>query len=262
MKRTIVLIFLLLFFIFPVYATDVDDLSDAWIIKCNVDGAEVLIDGESMGIITDHELIVPCTSPYEVFMIVRGSGFEEIWQTIQPPMSGSAEIINVWIDDASVSEDIGSIKVDSTPRGAKVYYQEDYLGKGSYKLVGYTPIVIEYAERGWHRVYVWKEGYNTEFQKILVTSGKTPTDNWFDLVPGESEDPDLEPTPIPTPVITVAQTPEIIVVMTEEITPTVTENIELTETGFNIGPLFFIFIIIIGCAGSVFYIYRVSGIRF
>lgn len=261
MKLPFCLLIVISFFVCPVIATDVEDLADAWLIKCNVNGAEVFLDGVSVGYIENNELIVPVTSPYERFMIIRGQGFDEIWQKIYPPMSGHAEEINIWIDNAPVSEYEGRVKIDSTPRGAKVYYQEDYLTDGEWKVAGFTPVVIDYTSVGWHRVKVWKEGYELEEKRVLVSIGNVATDNWFKLVPGDSEDPihilptavpTVAPTPVPTqmPVATAIPTSEV-PELNDEMPE---EDIEFTFNGFY----FVLLIIVVGGMCAVVYSFRIT----
>ena len=78
------------------------------------------------------------------------------------------EAASVYGDSAAfeISAGYGSIKVTSTPGGAKIYLNGSSAGKS-------TPATLTKVAAGTHTVKVTKTGYDTEEQTVTVTANKT-----------------------------------------------------------------------------------------
>ena len=89
------------------------------------------------------------------------SGYNDIYKTITV---GSGEMVLV---SETFTTKTGLIKIDSSPSGASVYFDDTNEGT--------TPITLNDIPVGSHTIKLTKSGYNDIYKTITVSSGKTTT---------------------------------------------------------------------------------------
>jgi hypothetical protein len=110
------------------------------------------------------------------------------------------------LDFEVTTDELGEIDVSSSPTGASIYVDSEYMGT--------TPDVVEDVIIGYHKVTLVKAGYNDWEKLVKVTAGDTTT-----------VDADLETTTVATVVRTADPTTVPTTVPTTAVTKKVTSSI-------------------------------------
>lgn len=149
-------------------ATPVPTPGIGWyVVRCNVDGAEVYFDGKYMGLITGGSLSVEYRmnqAPYSTIRVSK-SGYTTVTQSLpQPPGPGGKT--DVYITLQSGPSASGTLTIYSTPSGGSVYIDKKYKGT--------TPFSISLSP-GTYGVQVDKSGYSTTAETVIMSAGQTIT---------------------------------------------------------------------------------------
>lgn len=106
----------------------------AYLVKCNVEGAEVYFDNDFMGEVKDGELLVEVYTtgtPYTMIS-VEADGYQTYTTPIeQYPAKGETVELDVTLEQAPIGGDVGAFLVKSNAEGAAVFF--DYELKGEIK---------------------------------------------------------------------------------------------------------------------------------
>ncbi|MCK4938574.1 MAG: PEGA domain-containing protein [Methanosarcinales archaeon] len=135
-----------------------ESLSGSISVSSNPSGANIYLDVTSKG-----------TTPKTISNVPIGShtikltkpGYNDIYKTITV---GSGEMVLV---SETFTTKTGLIKIDSSPSGASVYFDDTNEGT--------TPITLNDIPVGSHTIKLTKSGYNDIYKTITVSSGKTTT---------------------------------------------------------------------------------------
>lgn len=235
MKKIGLFFALFVVMVIPANATNYD-------IVCNVDGAACYLDDIYIGQIEDNHLYydIPYDSDdrIKILTVMTENATKELWINVEEPgwLSGE-DYIDVSEEEIIVNfydnkhPPIGTLRIFTSPPGAKIYFQEDYLGKGSYTEIGevfseYDPYELT-VYQGYHRIKIWLDGYEPISDRIYVYGDDSfDTTYYLDYVGDHTAQPDLGPDPtlIPSP----TPTPEIIV-QEKEVTKEVTVTKEIIK---------------------------------
>lgn len=185
-------------------------------IVCNVDGAKCYVDGKYIGEIFANHLYYKMefdqNDPIKTLSVVGENGSAEVQLHDDAWNEFLTKRIVVSIE-SGIYPPMGTLNIQTEPTGATIYFQDNYLEKGSYKKIGVTkeddPVVLT-TFQGFHRIKIWLDGYEPVWDRIYIYGDETFDDCYFLKHVGEhSNPPDLgpDPTPVPTP----TPTPEIII---------------------------------------------------
>ncbi len=116
------------------------------------DGAEIYLDGTLLGTRTPS-ILKDCSAGEHTLRVVKG-GFLEETRTVTIKAN---DVVNVAV---SLKKIVYSVKVDSEPRGAEVFWDGEKKGA--------TPLVIEGVTPGTHKIAVAKEDYESQGETINV----------------------------------------------------------------------------------------------
>lgn len=140
-----------------------------WIdVQCNVDGASVYFDGTYKGVTANGLLTVEVYttgSPYRT-LTVEKAGYSTFTGSLTMPAAGQttsiyANLVPVYTPTPT---QYGSIRVESSPSGAEIYFNGDYRGQ--------SPITISQVWPGTYTIMAEKDGYRTYTTTVTVTSGR------------------------------------------------------------------------------------------
>ena len=169
MKKTFLLIGILvcLFAAVPVVTAIGGD--EGWIqIQCNVNGASVSFDGQYKGTISANELTVAVYStgtPYNEYTVEK-SGYYSESGAITMPGSGQTRTYTVTlrpIPTPTPAPAYGSIRVESSPSGAAIYWNGNYRGV--------APLTISDVYAGSYTIEADLSGYRTYSTTTTVYAG-------------------------------------------------------------------------------------------
>lgn len=128
------------------------------VVNSNPSGAAVYLDNQSIGntpIILSNiktgshilRLSYPGYGDRQRNIIIRPHQYEYVMETLIPPVN------------------MGSLSVDSNPRGASIYLDDSYRGE--------TPARIDFIPIGVHTVRLSKDGYRDYVQQVLIEANRT-----------------------------------------------------------------------------------------
>ncbi|EJG05984.1 hypothetical protein Metli_0006 [Methanofollis liminatans DSM 4140] len=103
----------------------------AYLVKCNVQGAQVYFDNDYKGAIQNGELLVSVYTtgtPYKTIS-VQAEGYETYTAAItQYPAKSETVTIDVALQQSPIGGDMGAYLVTCNVQGAQVYFDNDYKG--------------------------------------------------------------------------------------------------------------------------------------
>ena len=143
-----------------------------WIeVRCNVDSATVMFDGEYQGVTSGGSLTVPVYStgtPYST-VTVEKAGYTTYTGSITMPSAGETITIYATLNPVPVPPtptpvQYGSIYVESSPSGAEIYFNGDYRGL--------SPVTISSVWPGSYTITAEMSGYQTYSTTTTVVSGQ------------------------------------------------------------------------------------------
>ena len=141
-----------------------------WItISCNVDGASVSFDGNYQGITSGGSLTVPVyvtAQPFHSFTVEK-AGFTSYSGPLSMPAEGQTLTYYAAIDPVYTPTTsppyTGSVSIDSSPRGATVYFNGNNRGL--------SPVVVSDVIPGSYSVDVELDGYQNYLATVNVYQG-------------------------------------------------------------------------------------------
>ena len=130
------------------------------VVNSNPSGAAVYLDNQSIGntpiilsnIKTGSHILrisYPGYGDRQRTIIIRPHQYEYVMETLISPVN------------------MGSLYVDSGPRGASLYLDDNYQGE--------TPIRIDFVPIGVHTIRLSKDGYRDYVQQVFIENNKTTT---------------------------------------------------------------------------------------
>jgi hypothetical protein len=154
-------------------------INQGWIqIFCNVDGASVFFDNNYQGLISDGQLLVPVymATPVHSFRVEK-EGFTTAAGTLTMPDPGATTLayatIRPIITPTTVPPSMyGSMSVNTSPQGAKIYLDGYYRGT--------SPFLFGQIPPGSHTIEAILDGYYKYTTIIGISSGSN-TDVYFTL---------------------------------------------------------------------------------
>ena len=138
-----------------------------YIVRCNVDGAEVYFDGKYMGLISGGSLSVEYQTNQPAYTTIRvsKSGYTTVTQNLPSPPGHSGKV-DVYVTLQSVPSVSGTLNIYSSPSGGSVYIDKAYKGT--------TPFSISLSP-GTYGIQVDKSGYMKTSETVIMSSGQTIT---------------------------------------------------------------------------------------
>jgi len=141
-----------------------------WItISCNVDGASVSFDGSYQGTTSGGSLTVPVYvtgQPFQSFTVTK-AGYSSYSGPLSMPADGQTLTFSAAIYPLSTPTtpppSTGSVSIDSSPRGAAVYFNGNYRGL--------SPVVVSDVYPGSYSVDVELDGYQSYLSTVTVYQG-------------------------------------------------------------------------------------------
>lgn len=154
-------------------------INQGWIqIFCNVDGASVFFDDHFQGLILDGQLLVPVymAVPVHAFRVEK-EGFTTAAGALTMPEPGATTLAYATIRPLSTPTTVptsmyGSMSVNTSPQGAKIYLDGFYRG--------ISPFAFNQIEPGSHTIEAVLNGYYRYSTMIGIAAGST-TDVYFTL---------------------------------------------------------------------------------
>jgi hypothetical protein len=148
---------------------------EGWIeVRCNVDGASVMFNGEYKGFISGGSLTVPVYTtgtPYST-LTVEKSGYNSYTGSLTMPAAGQTTTVYATLNPIPTQPtptqvQYGSIYVDSQPSGAQIYFNGNYRGL--------APLTINDVWPGSYTISADMSGYHTYSTTTTVSSGTRST---------------------------------------------------------------------------------------
>ena len=171
-------------------------INQGWIqIFCNVDGASVFFDDNYQGLILDGQLLVPVYMALPVHSFrVEKDGFTTAAGTLTMPDPGATTFayatIRPIITPTTVPPSMyGSMSVNTSPQGAKIYLDGYYRGT--------SPFAFDQIPPGSHTIDAVLDGYYKYTTMIGISPGST-TDVYLTLGAISSAPNSLNVTSDPT----------------------------------------------------------------
>jgi hypothetical protein len=154
-------------------------INQGWIqIFSNVDGASVFFDDNYQGLITNGQLLVPVYMAVPVHSFrVEKDGFTTAAGTLTMPDPGVTTIAYATIRAIATPTPVpssmyGSMSVNTSPHGAKIYLDGYYRGT--------SPFAFDQIEPGSHTIEAVLDGYYRYTTMIGIAAGST-ADVYFTL---------------------------------------------------------------------------------
>jgi hypothetical protein len=147
---------------------------EGWIeVRCNVNGASVLFDGSSKGVISGGSLTVPVyttATPYRT-VTVEKSGYYPYSGPLTMPKEGETTTVYATLNPLPTPPTpptpepvrYGTIYVESQPSGAEISFNGDYRGL--------SPVTISDVWPGTYTITAEMNGYRTYTTTTSVSSG-------------------------------------------------------------------------------------------
>ena len=159
MKNSTIFLYLVVFLLVGMIpAVSAAGVNQGWIqVFCNVDGASVFFDGNYQGLISDGQLLVPVYMAVPVHTYrVEKDGFTTAAGTLTMPDPGATTLayatIRPIITPTTVPPSMyGSMSVNTSPQGAKIYLDGYYRGT--------SPFAFDQIEPGSHTIEAVLDGY-------------------------------------------------------------------------------------------------------
>jgi len=145
--------------------------SEGWIeVRCNVDGASVMFDGQYKGVTSGGSLTVSVYTtgtPYST-VTVEKSGYTTYSGPLTMPAAGQTTTVYATLNPIPTPQtptpvQYGSLSVESQPSGAQIYFNGNYRG--------ISPLVINDIWPGSYTVRAEMAGYQTYTTTASVSSG-------------------------------------------------------------------------------------------
>jgi PEGA domain len=196
MKKITLFLFLMICLSAVVPSVGAAGINQGWIqVFCNVDGASVFFDGNYQGLILDGQLLVPVymAIPVHAFRVEK-DGFTTAAGTLTMPDPGATTTAYATIRPISTPTPVpssmyGSMSVNTSPQGAKIYLDGYYRG--------ISPFAFEGIKPGSHTIDAVLDGYYRYTTMIGISAGST-TDVYFTLEAISSTPNSLNITSDPT----------------------------------------------------------------
>jgi hypothetical protein len=178
-KITIILFLVACLTVGMIPAASAAGVNQGWIrIFCNVDGASVFFDNNYQGVISDGQLLVPVymAVPVHTFRVEK-EGFTTAAGTLTLPDPGATTLAYATIRPIITQTPVppsmyGSMSVNTSPRGAKIYLDGYYRGT--------SPFAFDQIEPGSHTIEATLDGYYRYTTMIGIAAGST-ADVYFTL---------------------------------------------------------------------------------
>ena len=178
-KITIILFLVACLTVGMIPAASAAGINQGWIrIFCNVDGASVFFDNNYQGVISDGQLLVPVymAVPVHTFRVEK-EGFTTAAGTLTLPDPGATTLAYATIRPIITQTPVppsmyGSMSVNTSPRGAKIYLDGYYRGT--------SPFAFDQIEPGSHTIEAILDGYYRYTTMIGIAAGST-ADVYFTL---------------------------------------------------------------------------------
>jgi serine/threonine protein kinase len=131
-------------------------------------GAEVFVDGQSAGVVTDGELVLPSSRQGQVLLTFKKPGYRDESRTLALPL-GKDEGVAVTLGLAPAT-----VAVITDPPGAS-------LALDGQRVAGTTPADVRYDPAVEHRLAIALDGHTP--QEVRLTPGKLPREVRLTLEP-------------------------------------------------------------------------------
>lgn len=180
MKKITIILFLVAYLaVAMIPAVSAAGINQGWIqIFSNVDGASVFFDDNYQGLITNGQLLVPVymAVPVHTFRVEK-DGFTTAAGTLTMPDPGATTIAYATIRAIATPTPVpssmyGSMSVNTSPQGAKIYLDGNYRGT--------SPFAFDQIEPGSHTIEAVRDGYYRYTTMIGIAAGST-ADVYFTL---------------------------------------------------------------------------------
>ena len=164
----LICVFALIFLVSAAAAVGGDE---GWIeVRCNVDGASVMFNGEFKGVTAGGMLTVPVYttgSPY-TSVTVEKAGYNSYSGSLTMPAAGQttttyATLNPIPTQPTPTQVQYGWISVDSQPSGAQIYFNGNYRGL--------APLTINSVWPGSYTIRAEMNGYHSYSTTTTVSSG-------------------------------------------------------------------------------------------
>jgi hypothetical protein len=195
-KITIILFLVACLAVAMIPAVSAAGINQGWIqIFSNVDGASVFFDDNYQGLITNGQLLVPVYMAVTVHTFrVEKDGFTTASGSLTMPDPGATTIAYATIRPLSTPTTgstslYGSMSVNTSPQGAKIYLDGYYRGT--------SPFVFDQIPPGSHTIDAVSNGYYKYTTLLGISAGST-TDVYFTLQAISSAPNSLNITSDPT----------------------------------------------------------------
>ncbi len=169
MKRAFLMIGLVVCLVAAVPGVSALGGEEGWIqIRCNVDGAAVSFDGQYKGTISANELTVPVYTtgtPYNEYTVEK-SGYYSASGSITMPAAGQTRTYTATLSPIPTQPPTpvyGSIRVESSPSGAAIYWNGNYRGV--------APLTISEVVPGSYSIEADLSGYRSYSTTTTVYAG-------------------------------------------------------------------------------------------
>ena len=138
-----------------------------YIVRCNVDRAEVYFDGVYKGSTSGGSLSVEYKTDMAPFKTIRvsKSGYNTVSQNLPSP-PGPGGKVDVYITLQTGPSASGTLNIYSTPSGGSVYIDKKFRGT--------TPFSISLSPAT-YGVQVDKSGYTATAETVIISAGQTVT---------------------------------------------------------------------------------------
>ncbi len=148
---------------------------EGWIeVRCNVNGATVMFDGEDKGVIAGGSLTVPVYTTATPFstVTVEKSGYNGYTGSLTMPAAGQTTTVYATLNPIPTQPtptqvQYGSIYVESQPSGAQIYFNGNYRGL--------SPVTITQVWPGSYTIGAEMSGYHSYSTTTTVSSGTRST---------------------------------------------------------------------------------------
>jgi hypothetical protein len=173
MKKITIFLFLVAYLtVGMIPAVSAAGVNQGWIqIFCNVDGASVFFDDTYQGLISDGQLLVTVymAVPVHTFRVEK-DGFTTAAGTLTMPDPGATTLayatIRPIIPPTTVPPSrYGSMSVNTSPQGAKIYLDGYYRGT--------SPFAFDQIEPGSHTIEAVLDGYYRYTTMIGISAGSS-----------------------------------------------------------------------------------------
>ena len=169
------------------------------VISSTPSGANILINGEKTGKTTPAQITDLDVAKYDVQLEL--SGFDLWSRSINVSKPDEFDISALLVKPTKVEKpkeeekivaESGSIRVTSSPSGAKIYIDGKYSGRS-------TPSTIKDLSSGSHKIKLEQSGYKTWSRTIEIKPGETISQSGTLTASAPSAPQYTKPTPTPTP---------------------------------------------------------------